>query len=192
MRTFLQSDPRATFREVFFTCVDAAAVSGVAPIPLQSSDMSTFVVYLTKNNGSNTLLVSPTITQIDATNAKGAFRLDLTAGNIDTPGNGLLIITNTGGTKNMIRREIWFQVDPAFFATAQTGTLTTSAFTSDRTEATDFWKSSMLEGLTGANAGVGGKKIDAFTTTGGIFTLATGITLPATPVNGDIFRITNH
>ncbi len=188
MRPFLQSDPRATFREVFFTCVDAAAVT----TPLQSSDMSTFVVYLTKNNGTNTVLSSPTITQVDSTNFKGLFRLDLTTGNIDTPGNGCLAITNTGGTKTMLRREIWFQVEPAFFATAQTGTLSTTAFTSDRTEVTDYWKACMLEGLTGANAGVGGKKIESFTTTGGIFALTSGVALPVTPVNGDIFRITNH
>lgn len=187
-RPFLQSDPRITFREVFFTAVNAAAVT----TPLQLSDMSaTFTVYLTKNSGSNTLLVGPTITQVDATNFKGLFRIDLTAANIDTPGNICLAITNTGGGATMLRRELWFPVDPAYFVTAATGTLTTAAFTSDRTEATGYWSNCMLLGLTGNNAGAGGKRVDTFANTGGLFTMATGITLAAAPANGDIFRIVN-
>jgi len=187
-RPLKQSDPRATFRRVYFTCVDTAALQ----TRLQSSDMSTFVAYLTKNGASPALLSSPTITQVDATNAKGLFYIELTAGNCDTIGTLVLVITNTGGTKTMEKREISMSVDQAYFATVQAGTLTAGAFTTDRTEATNYWKNCMLIGVTGANSGAGGKKVDAFATAGGLFTLATGVTLPATPVAGDIFELVNR
>jgi len=186
-RPFKQSDPRATFREVFFTCVDAAAVT----TPLQSSDMSSFVVYLIKNAVAPAV-ITPTITQLDATNAKGWFRMDLAAANIDTPGNIGLSITNTGGTKTMLRRELWFAVDPAFMGTAITGTLSTSTFTTDRTEATDnYWKDTFVEFLTGSLAGQV-KKVGGYTGSTKLFTLATGLLYTAAPANGDVFEIINR
>lgn len=183
-RPFKQSDPRATFREVFFTAVDAAAVN----TPLQLSDMNaTFTIYLVKNAVAPALLVTPTITQLDATNTKGLFRWDMTAGNIDTPGNGVAVITNTGGTKTMLRREIWFSVDPAYFFTATGGGHTTSSVTTDRAETTvDYWKNALILCHSGVNTGQI-KRCDAYSA-GKAASLASGQVWTTAPSNGDIFQ----
>jgi len=183
---YLQSDPRATFREVFFTAMDAAAVT----TPLQSSDMSSFVVYLIKNTVAPAL-ITPTITQLDATNAKGWFRLDLSAANIDTPPNIGLVITNTGGTKTMLRRDLWFSVGQAYFFTATTGTLTTSTCLTDRAETTaDYWKDSLVLWRTGNLTGQV-KKVGAYSA-GKVITLASGQVWTAAPANGDIGQLINQ
>lgn len=187
-RPFKQSDPRPEFREVFFTCFDQNDVK----VPLQSSDMSSFVVYLTKNTAAAGL-ITPTITQVDPTNNKGLFRLDMTAAHIDTAGSAALVISNTGGTKTMLRRELWFNVDQAFFITVTTTVApTVSAFSSNRTEANSFWKDGVIIGRTGANAGQV-KKVGAYANTNGLFTLATinavQLAFSSAPANGDVFEV---
>jgi len=177
------SDPRNTKRRVYFTCVDTAALT----TRLQSSDMSTFVVKISKN-GAAPASSTNSPTQIDSTDQKGLFYLELTAAEINTIGSVSIKITNTGGTKTMEPREMEVEVVQAYFATAQTGTLTTGSFTSDRTEASDFWKDCLVIALTGSLAGQV-KKVGAFANTGGLFTLATGFVFTAAPANGDIFEI---
>jgi hypothetical protein len=184
MRPFKQSDPRATFRRVYFTCVDTNSLL----TRLQSSDMSTFVVYLTKNGATPTDISARTPVQVDATNQKGLFYVPLTAADLDTPGKAVLVITNTGGTKTMEKRELEIDIDIAFFATAATGTLTTSAFTSDRSEASGAWNGELVKWVTGSLTGQT-RKIGTFLNSGGLFTLATGLTFSAPPANGDIAEI---
>jgi len=78
---------------------------------------------------------------------------------------------------------------PDYYGTATTGTLTLTSFTTDRTEATsDHWKDSIVEFLTGANAGVV-KKIGSYNGTTKAITLASGLALPNVPTNGDKFRL---
>ncbi len=182
-----QSDPRADHRYVPFMAYNFLNLQD----RIAASEFGAFTVYLTKNLGAPAL-ISRTITENGSTNAKGYFTLQLLAADIDTPGKLGITITAAAGAKTMERVDLSYKVTAAAFATAATGTLTTGAFTSDRTDATNFWKGCMLIGLTGANAMSGGRKVDAFTTAGGLFTLPTGITLPVAPANGDIFRIVNQ
>lgn len=187
MHPIKQSDPRAAFRRVYFTCVDTLALQ----TRLQASDMSTFTVYLSKNGGSTALITGAAPVEVNATNKKGEFYVELAQADIDTAGYLTLKITNTGGTKTMEPREIAIPISQAYFAVAATGTLTNAAFSSNRTEATDFWKDSLALVLTGANAGQQ-KKIGAFTTAGGIFSLASGFTFTGPLANGDVVEIINR
>lgn len=184
---FLQSDPRQDHRLAPFLALNFLNLQD----RIAASEFGAFTVYLIKNLAAPAL-VARTITESGAANGKGCFTLQLNAADIDTPGKLGVVITAAAGAKTFERVDLTFKVTQALFATAATGTLTASAFTSDRTDATNFHKGSMLLGLTGANAQAGGRKIDAFATAGGLFTLPTGITLPAAPANGDIFRIVNQ
>lgn len=188
MQRLKQSDPRAAFRRIYFTCVDFNNLQ----TRLQSSDMSgTFVVDIAKN-GTRSSIASPSITQVDATNMKGLFYIELSAANIDTAGHAVLKIKNTGGTKNMEEREVVFSVDQTIIASAITGTLTTSTFTTDRTEATnDYFKDCLVTFLTGNLAGQV-KKIGGYTGSSKLFTLASGLVFTAAPANGDQFEIINR
>jgi hypothetical protein len=188
--TIKQSDPRTIKRRVYFTAVNINNMQ----TRLQASDMfATFTVRIAKNGvGPAGAVAASAPVEIDSTNEKGCFYVELAVADLSTAGYAVLKISNSGGTFTMEPREYTIEIPEASFVTVQAGTLTTSAFTSDRTDATDYWKHSMLIGLTGANAGVGGKKVDAFATTGGLFTLASGIVLPVTPVAGDIFEIVNR
>jgi len=185
MQLISQSDPRTVERDIYFTCVDTTAMS----TRLQSSDMGSFVVYLTKN-GVNTLLGSPTITQVDATNAKGLFVINLTAVNIDTPGTYVLVIKSIGGTKLMEQREITFKVIPAYFAVVGSTSLSVTTFSSNRTEGTDFWKDLLAVVRSGALTGQM-KKIGGFTTVNGVFTLAATYAFTAALANGDVIELVN-
>lgn len=180
-------DPRAVKRRVYFTCVDTAAFT----TRLQSSDMNaTFTCKLSKNGAAPASTTNQPV-QIDAVNQKGMFYLELTATEIDTVGSVALKISNTGGTKTMEPREIEVEILTAYFATVVAGTLLTGAFTSDRTEADNFWKDCLATALTGALAGQV-KKVGAFGTVGGLFTLATGYTFTGAPGIGDIFEIVDR
>jgi len=98
---------------------------------------------------------------------------------------------------NMEPREVPVMVipedpyEPAYFGAVVSGTLTTSAFTTNRTETTpNAWANCLIEWLTGPNVG-NVTKVGAFTGNGtvGTFTLAAGLTLPAAPTVGNVFRI---
>lgn len=191
MQRLKLSDPRATFRYLYFTCVDATALQ----TRLQASDMSTFTVRLSKNGGTANAAAASAPVEVDATNAKGLFRVPFALSDLDTAGHGQAIITNAGGTKTMEKREIVFAVDPAFFFTATTGTLTTTAVLTDRSETTvDFWKDALVLALTGALTGQI-KKVGAYSA-GKVLTLATINTVQQTwtaaPANGDFFELINR
>lgn len=187
MRPLKQSDPRAAFRRVYFTAVDTNALQ----TRLQASDMSTFTVFISKNGGTPATPSAGAPTEVGATNMKGVFYVELAQADIDTAGILTLKITNTGGTKTMEPREISVPIDQAFFAVAATGTLSTTQFSSNRTEGTDFWKDAWAEVLTGSLAGQI-KRIGNFTTTGGIFTLATGFAFTGALANGDVVELINR
>lgn len=177
-----QSDPRAAFRRVYFEAVDAAALQ----TRLQSSDMSTFVVYVSKNGGAPAALGA--VTQIDATNQKGAFYVQLAAADIDTVGSIIVSVKNTGGTKSMEPRLIEIEVEQAFFTTVSSST--TTVVTCDRAESTaNHWKDSLVEVVqVPSGSGVGQvKKIGAYST--GQITLATGLAFAVTPISGTILEL---
>lgn len=185
MPSIKRSDPRAVERRIYFTCVDTAALQTY----LQSSDMSTFTVRLSKNGGTANAAAAAAPVQVDSTNSKGLFYVELALGDVDTVGTHVLTITNAGGTKVMEKRVIEFRVEQAFFASAITGTLTTSTFTTDRTETTDnFWKDCLILALSGTLTGQV-KKIGGYTGSNKLFTLASGFTWTAPPANTDLFEI---
>lgn len=182
-----QSDPRAVFRRVYFTCVDAADLQA----RLQASDMATFVVRLSKNGGSASAASAATPVEIDATHAKGLFYVELALADINTAGTIALVVTNTGGSLSMEPREIVIAIDAAYFATALSGPLTAASFLTDRTEtAIDFWKGALVLALTGSLAGQV-KKIGAYSADR-VITLSTGVSFTAAPANGDIFELVNR
>lgn len=183
MEIIKQSDPRNTERRIYFTCVDAASVLTY----LQASDMSTFTVKLSKN-GATAASTTNSPVEVDATNQKGLFYVELTAAELNTVGKCTIVVTNTAGTKTMLRRDVTFKVTTAFWAVAATGTLSATAFSSDRTEGTNYWMDALVLAVTGTLAGQV-KKVGAFATTGGIFTLATNNTFTGGMANGDIFEI---
>jgi hypothetical protein len=102
-----------------------------------------------------------------------------------------LIFTGT----NMEQREVPIMVvnedpyKPAYYGAAVAGTLMTSAFTSDRTEATtDSFKNALIEFLEGPAVG-SPQPVGAYDGAAKKFTLKTGYTFPAAPVAGNKFRI---
>lgn len=186
MHHLKQSDPRAAHRRIFFTCVDTTALQ----TRLQSSDMSAFVVRLSKAGAAATATAAAPV-QVDSTNAKGLFYVELASADIDTTGPAALIITNAGGAKTMERREIGFHVDPAFFTTVTSG-LTTTSFTADRSENTNnYWRDAYASVLTGACAGQV-KKIGGYVGSSKMFTLASGFQFTAPLGVGDFIELINR
>lgn len=180
-----KSDPRAALRRVYFTCVDASALG----TRLRGSDMSAFVVYLSKNGGAGALVAAVAPTEVDATHMKGLFYVELALADINTAGRGVLSITNAGGTKTMEPREIDIEIAFAQFATVSSGT--TTAITCDRTETgVDYFKDELVKVLTGANASQT-KKIGSFAGNGTVATigLASGLAFASAFANGDFIEI---
>jgi hypothetical protein len=187
MQTVKQSDPRAANRRIYFTCVDTLALQ----TRLQSSDMSTFTVRLSKVGGTAAAAAAAAPVQVDATNAKGLFYVELALADVDTAGPAALVIKNTGGTKTMEPREVSFFIEQAAFATVVTG-LNTSSFTSNRTEAIDnFWRDTYVSVLTGALAGQV-KKVGSYTGASKVFSLASGFAFTAPLGVGDHVEIINR
>ena len=179
-----QSDPRAAFRRVFFTAVDAAALQ----TRLQASDMSTFTVYLTKAGATPALIAGTAPVEVGVTNAKGLFYVPLAVADLDTPGPAALVIKNTGGTKTMEPREIPLDIEQAYFATVVSG-LNLTSFTTDRTETGDnYWRNAYVTVLDGACAGQNGK-VAGYTGSSKLFVLAGGYQFTAALATGDHVEI---
>jgi hypothetical protein len=82
-----------------------------------------------------------------------------------------------------------FDVDPAFFANASTGTLGATAFTTNRTETTDdCWKDVLITALSGSLIGQV-KKIGGYTGSSKTVTLVSGLTFTGAPSAGDVFEL---
>lgn len=183
MDTIKQSDPRATERRVYFTCVDTAALT----TRLQASDMSTFTVKLSKN-GATAVSATASPVQVDATNQKGVFYIELTTSEVDTVGKVVLKISNTGGTKTMEPREIVVKISQAYFTTVVSG-LNTTSFTCDRTETSDnYWRDVYVSVLTGACAGQA-KKIGLYTGSSKLVQIVTGTQFTAPLGAGDFLEL---
>jgi hypothetical protein len=187
MQRLKQSDPRPTHRRLFFTCVDTAALQ----TRLQASDMATFTVRLSKNGGTATAPIAAAPVQVDATNARGLFYVELAPADIDIGGPSALVISNTGGTKTMERREVPFFVEPAFFATVLSG-LTLTSFTANRTESADhYWRDAYASVLTGACAGQV-KKVGGYTGSSKMFSLASSAQFTTLLGAGDFIELINR
>lgn len=102
----LVSQSSATHRRVYFTCVKSDDVNDF----LQASDMSTFTVKISKNGAAATTPSGSTVTEVDATNAKGEFYVELAAADVSDLGVLLVTITNSGGTKAMRKRVIAYDI----------------------------------------------------------------------------------
>jgi hypothetical protein len=102
---FKQIESAAANRRVYFTCRNATDVND----RLQFSDMSgTFTCKLSKlGAGSVTPCAgTPVPVQVDATNQKGVAYLELAPADLDTIGESVLTISNSGGAKTMRTRDI--------------------------------------------------------------------------------------
>lgn len=106
MQRIAQNESTAARRYVWFTCVKDDDVNDF----LAASDMSTFTVKISKNGAAAATPSGSTCTELDATNAKGVFRLGLDAADVDTLGPLLITITNAGGSKIMRKRVILVHV----------------------------------------------------------------------------------
>jgi hypothetical protein len=105
MPKFVLSETTANKRRVYFTCRNTTDVND----RLQSSDMSgTFTCKLTKLGAASVTPCAgtPVPVQVDATNQKGVFYLELVAADLDTLGEHVLTISNSGGAKTMRTRDI--------------------------------------------------------------------------------------
>lgn len=189
MQELIQSDPRAAYRRVYFTCVDLADRF----TDLQASDMNaSWTIKLSKNGGAWATPTNVLPVEIGSADGKGGFYLELGATDLDTAGFGWLRVSNTGGTKTMFHRDVLFRVDRAAFAVAQAGTLTSVAFSSNRTDTrADCWQNNLLECVQGVNLGQT-RRIGGYTVAGGIFTLLAGQTFGDVVQVNDIFRIISH
>jgi hypothetical protein len=182
-----QSDPRANYRRVKFT-----AVKGTTPSQrLQASDMGSFTVYLSKNGGLPVLNAAVPV-EIGSANAKGQFYIPLLASDVDTEGDIILTVTNAGGANIMEPREINIDIVQAYFATAITGVLSTTGFTTDRTEVIDgYWTDSLILAHTGTLKGQL-KRVGGYTGSSKAIALTAGFSFTGSPVNGDIFELINR
>lgn len=172
-----QSIPIAARRRLYFTAVD------VANLQTRQTGLSGFTIRV-KKAGTADAAGANAVVEDDATDLPGIYYYELSEGEADTPGPGVVRIAKAGTET----REIPFFVEQAQFGKAQTGTLTTSAFTTNLTQANDVWKDNLVRFLTGALAGQV-KKVGAFANTGGLITLATELAFTAAPAHDDIFEL---
>jgi hypothetical protein len=183
MINLAQSHPLALHRTVYFTAVLSANLQTRITGGLTSP-----TVKLRKPGVASASATNVPV-EVDATNHPGVYTVLLTAAEIDTAGFATIEIKAT----NMEPRELFLYIRPAFFCTAATGTLSASAFTTNRTEATnDYWKDALIVALDGANVGQV-KKIGAYNGTTKVVTLATINSVQqaftTAPSNGDNFEI---
>lgn len=187
MQAIKQSDPRAAFRRVYFTCVDTAALQ----TRLAASDMSTFTVKISKNGGTPASPAASAPVEVGATDQKGIFYVPLAAADVDTAGSLTIKITNTGGTKTMEPREIVVQIEQAFMASVVSG-LSVTSFTVDRTETVDnHFKNAYVEVLSGACAGQVAK-IGGYVGSSKLCLLAGGFQFTSALATGDVVEFINR
>lgn len=150
--------------------------------------------YIKQANVGAAVLGTGTFVTVDDTNAPGIRGYQPSSADLVT-GVSTFRFYDTGAL--MEPREVPVLVTPAdpyhpaYYGACVTGTLTTTSFTTNRTETTtNSFAGALIEFLTGPNTG-SVAKIGGFSGTGavGTFTLAAGYVLPATPTNGDKFRI---
>ena len=153
--------------------------------------------YIKRAGVTTAVLGTGTFASTDDTNALGV-RGYRPSTNDRVVGFATLIFQDSGGLMEPREIPVEFVNDdpfaPAYYGALVSGTLTTTAFTTNLTQTTtDAWKDALIEFLSGPNAG-SPKPIGGFTGTGsvGTVTLKSGYSLPATPTAGDKFRIITH
>jgi hypothetical protein len=181
--SYRQSHPIAAFREIVFSLRTSAGAPltaqtfATADLQLRKPGASSFV---NCNAGQQTAVVEI---------GGGDYVYTFLASELDTVGTGFCFKVNKAGA---VQVEYADEIQRAFFATAITGTLGASSFTTDRTETTnDFWKDALIEALSGALVGQV-KKIGGYDGTAKKITLAQPQSFTGAPVNGDIFELINR
>ncbi len=172
-----QSIPIAARRRLYFTGVDSTNLQ------TRQTGLSGFTIRVAKA-GVAEAAGANTVTEQDAADMPGIYYYELSVTEANTPGPGVVRISKAGTET----REIPFLITPAFFGTAATGTLSATAFTSSRTDATSHWIDALIKFHTGTLEGQV-KKVGAYSSVGGLFTLAGLLTFTAAPANGDVFEI---
>lgn len=173
---FRQSHPTAARREILFRLSTAggAAVSG--------QTFSGSEIQIRKAGGS--LANAGNQGAVVELGSTGLYVYTATVAEIDTPGLWLLRVNKAGA---LLFEETDF-VEPALWGTVVTGTLSETAFTSDRTEADNVWRDALVRFETGALANQV-KPVGSFANSGGLFTLSNGRAFTGAPSNGDFFEI---
>lgn len=173
---FRQSIPIAARREILFRLTNAGG--GI----VTGQTFSGSEIQVRKAGGSLANAAnSVSVTEIGAT---GLYVYPASVGELDTPGSLLLRVNKTGAI-------LFYEehlVTPGFFGSVIAGTLTATAFSTDRTDATSHWKDALVTMLTGALAGQV-KKIGAFANAAGLITLGTGLTFTTAPAATDVFEL---
>ncbi len=180
---YLQSQPVANLREIIFRLSTGSGV-------LSGQTFSGSEIQVRKAGGSLTNAASSgSVTELGST---GVYVYPATTGELDTPGALLLRVNKSGA---LVWEEV-HQIDSAIFATAVTGTLSATAFTTNLASSTnDFYKDALIKFVSGSLAGQV-KKIGAYNGTSKLITLATidGVqqSFTAAPANADAFRVLNE
>ncbi len=110
MQKFYLSQSDSKYRRIFFTTVDKTALQTRVT---QAEILGTFTIKIVKGGATSPAAATPsgtTITEVSTTNAKGLQYLTLNAADLDTLGEGIVIISSSGGSKIMETREIPFTV----------------------------------------------------------------------------------
>lgn len=180
MQTFKRSHPTASMRRLYFTQVLDTNLQ------TRQTGATGFTVRIIKADGTSAAGAG-TIGEADTVNAPGVMYYEFTAGELDTAGIGVVRVSKTSRET----RELPFTVERSYMATAATGTLTASAFTTSLTTASaNYWKRCLIRFLTGNLAGQV-SKIGAYAVAGGLITVDTGLDFTGAPANGDVFEIVN-
>jgi hypothetical protein len=180
MYAFKRSNPIAAQRTLFFVAVDEADLQA------RLAGLSGFTVRIKKPGLAEAAAANAPV-EVDAADMEGVYSLELSTAEIDTDGHGVVVVSKAG----METREIPFVVEPAQFGTVTSGTLTAAAFSTNLSQANDYWRDGLVKFITGNLAGQV-KKIGAFANAGGVITLATGLTFTAAPTAGEVVQVINE
>lgn len=178
MFTFKKSIPIQAQRVLFFTAVDEADLTA------RLTGLAAFTVRVKKPGAGAEGPGANAPVQVDAGDMQGVYSLELSTAELDTVGYGAIVIKHSG----METRELPFCVEDATFGAVAAGTLGQSVFTTNLTQGNEYWKDALIRFLTGNLAGQV-KKVGAFANTGGLITLATGLTFTQAPAASDVFEI---
>jgi len=175
MFSFKRSNPIQTQRVLYFTAVSSSNLQ------TRLTGLTGFTVRVRKPGAAEAAAANAPA-ELDAADMPGVFTLELSPGELDTVGHGVIVASKTG----METREIPFVVDDAVFGTVAAGAATASSFPTSLGQADGYWTDVLIRFATGNLAGQV-KKISGFV--GGTVTLSTLLAFTSAPTEGDIFEI---
>lgn len=175
MFSFKRSNPIQAQRVLYFTAVNSSNLQS------RLTGLTGFTVRVRKPGAAEAAAANAPA-ELDAVDMPGVYTLELSTGELDTIGHGVIVASKTG----METREIPFVVDDAVFGTVAAGAATASSFPTSLGQADGYWKDALVRFVTGNLAGQV-KKIGGFV--GGTITLSTLLAFTAAPAEGDIFEI---